>query len=108
MAHGTVGLLGLLGLGMRAGSIVVGTSRVRAALRRDQLKLVIVAGDRSSRTEEKVLRLVEARGVPWVEGPSADDLGNAVGRPPVQTIGVRDAQLAAGIKAQVAHDDGTQ
>jgi ribosomal protein L7Ae-like RNA K-turn-binding protein len=93
---------------MRAGSVIVGTSRVRAALQRDELKLVVLAGDRSPRTEEKVLRLVEARGVPWVEGPSADDLGNAVGRAAVQTIGVRDAQLAAGIRAQAAHVDGTQ
>lgn len=104
----TQGTLALLGLGMRAGSVIVGTSRVRAALQRDQLELVIVAGDRSARTDEKVVRLVEARGVPWVEGPSADDLGNAVGRPAVQTVGVRDAQLAAGIRARAAHDDGTQ
>ena len=94
--------MGLLGLGMRAGSVVIGTAGVRAALRRDQLALVIFAGDRSRRTEEKVLRLVEARGVPWMEGPSADDLGNALGRRPVQAVGVRDAQLAAGIRAQAA------
>ncbi len=102
----THGALGLLGLGMRAGSLVVGSTGVRAALRRDELALVILAGDRSRRTEEKVLRLVEARGVAWVEGPSADDLGRALGRSPVQTVGVRDTQLAAGIRAQAAHDDG--
>ena len=38
--------LGLLGLGMRAGAIVVGTGGVRAALQRGQLRLVVVASDR--------------------------------------------------------------
>ncbi len=101
----TGGPLGLLGLGMRAGSVVVGTGGVRAALQRDELALVMVANDRSSRTEEKVLRLARARGVPLVVGPSADDLGRSVGRGSVQAVGVRDAKLATGIRDQ-ATDNG--
>ncbi len=99
------GPLNLLGLGMRAGSVVVGTGGVRAALQRDELALVMVANDCSSRTEEKVLRLARARGVPLVVGPSADDLGRSVGRGSVQAVGVRDAKLATGIRDQ-ATDDG--
>jgi ribosomal protein L7Ae-like RNA K-turn-binding protein len=93
---------GLLGLGMRAGSVIVGTGGVRAALQRGQLALVVVARDRSSRTDEKVLNLASARGVPLVVGPSADDLGRSVGRASVQAVGVRDADLATGIKEQTA------
>lgn len=100
----TGGPLGLLGLGMRAGSVVVGTGGVRAALQRDELALVMVANDRSSRTEEKVLRLARARGVPLVVGPSADDLGRSVGRGSVQAVGVRDAKLAAGIRDGATED----
>jgi len=92
----------LLGLGMRAGAIVVGTGGVRAALKRGQLALVVVAGDHSSRTNDKVLRLATARGVPLVVGPSAEDLGRCVGRASVQAVGVRDADLAAGIRDQTA------
>ena len=99
------GPLGLLGLGMRAGSVVVGTGGVRGALQRDELALVMVAYDRSPRTEEKVLRLARARGVPLVVGPNADDLGRSVGRGSVQAVGVRDAKLATGIRDQ-ATDDG--
>ncbi|MCH7779027.1 MAG: ribosomal L7Ae/L30e/S12e/Gadd45 family protein [Gemmatimonadetes bacterium] len=98
------GALGLLGLGMRAGSVVVGTAGVRAALRRGELALVMVASDRSSRTNEKVLRLAGARRVPLIVGPSADDLGRSVGRGSVQAVGVRDAELAAGIKDQTRED----
>ena len=93
---------GLLCLGMRAGSVIVGTGGVRAALQRGQLALVVVARDRSSRTDEKVLNLASARGVPFVVGPSADDLGSSVGRPSVQAVGVRDADLATGIQKQTA------
>ncbi len=96
------GFLGLLGLGMRAGSVVVGTNGVRAALRRGELKLVIVAGDSSQRTDDKVSRLARAQGIPLVQGPSAAALGHSLGRSAVQALGVRDDRLAAGIEARVA------
>lgn len=91
------GDLGLLGLGARAGTLVVGTGGVRAALQRGELALVIVASDTSPRTEEKVLRLARARGVRTVTGPVATSLGARLGRGAVQAVGVRDARLAAGI-----------
>jgi ribosomal protein L7Ae-like RNA K-turn-binding protein len=89
--------LGLLGLGMRAGSVVVGTNGVRAGLQRDELAMVIVAADCSPRTEEKVLVLARARGVQTLVGPDARVLGGRLGRAPVQAVGVRDPKLAAGI-----------
>lgn len=89
--------LSLLGLGARAGSIVVGAGGVRAALQRDELGLVVVAGDHSPRTEEKVLRLARAKGVPALAGPSAATLGRRLGRGAVQAVGVRDRHLVAGI-----------
>jgi ribosomal protein L7Ae-like RNA K-turn-binding protein len=89
--------LGLLGLGMRAGTVVVGTNGVRAGLQRGEVALVIVAADHSARTEEKVLVLARARHVRTLVGPDARELGSRLGRAPVQAVGVRDAQLAAGI-----------
>lgn len=98
----TAGTLGLVSLGRRAGSVVVGTSGVRAALQRGELALVMVASDRSVRTDEKVLRLATARGVASIVGPSADELGRCVGRGSIQAVGVRDADLAAGIRDRAA------
>lgn len=89
--------LGLLGLGARARALVVGTAGVRAALQRDEVALVVVADDAGARTAEKVVRLARARGVRVVTGPAATVLGRRVGRGAVQTVGVRDVHLAAGI-----------
>ena len=89
--------LRLLGLGARAGSVVVGSGGVRAALQRDDVGLVVVARDHSPRTEEKVLRLARAKAVPVLTGPLAAELGRRVGRGAVQAVGVRDGNLVAGI-----------
>jgi ribosomal protein L7Ae-like RNA K-turn-binding protein len=90
----------LLGLGARAGTIVVGTGGVRAALRRGELALVVVAADGSARTEDKVVRLAQAMGVPVVRGPDSADLGRLVGRGVVQAVGVKDRWLAAGVASR--------
>ena len=94
--------LGLLGLGARAGTVVVGTNGVRAALRRRELALVVVASDTSRRTVDKVARLAEALGTRTVIGPVAQELGRRVGRAAVQAVGVRDVHLAAGIVGSAA------
>ncbi len=62
--------------------------------------MVVVAGDRSPRTDEKVGRLARARGIPVLVGPQAAVLGRQIGRTAVQAVGVQDAQLAAGIRLE--------
>jgi ribosomal protein L7Ae-like RNA K-turn-binding protein len=95
----TEALVRLLGLGVRAGRrhVVVGVAGVRAALRRDAVRCVVVAADASRRTAEKVERLARARGVPVLRGPAAAPLGAGLGRPPVQAVGVTNLQLARGL-----------
>lgn len=92
----------LLGLARRAGALVVGTARVRQALQKGRVELVVVAADRSKRTDEKVVRLAEGRGVRIVVGPAAADLGRQVGRATVQAVGVTQGQFARGIAAASA------
>ncbi|OLC97545.1 MAG: hypothetical protein DMD37_04850 [Gemmatimonadetes bacterium] len=89
--------LGLLGLGRRAGTVIVGVAGVRARLQADGLACVVLAADAGKRTREKVERLAVARGVPVLVGPAADRLGAALGSPPVQAVGVSDASLARGL-----------
>ncbi len=89
--------LRLIGLGMRAGSVLVGTSSVREGLKKEQIRLVVLAGDFSKRTEEKVGRLARAKGVRIIEGPGSIELGRRVGRKPVQALGLLDANLASEI-----------
>jgi len=87
----------LLGLGLRAGNVVVGVAGVRAGLQRGQVVCVVLALDAGERTMEKVGRLAEARRIPLLRGPNAEALGAALGRPPVQAVGVADAALARGL-----------
>jgi ribosomal protein L7Ae-like RNA K-turn-binding protein len=61
--------------------------------------LVVLAGDHSRRTEEKVARLARAKGVRIIEGPDSMELGRRFGRKPVQTLGLLDPNLASEIGA---------
>jgi ribosomal protein L7Ae-like RNA K-turn-binding protein len=94
-------LVRLLGLGVRAGSVVIGVAGVRARLQRNALACVVLAADASPRTRDKVERLARARGVRVLVGPAADrlgaELGRGRGRLSVQAVGVADAALARGL-----------
>jgi len=87
----------LLGLGLRAGNVVIGVAGVRAGLQRGKLACVVLASDAGARTMEKVARLADARHIPVLRGPAAAELGVALGRPPVQAVGVADRALARGL-----------
>jgi len=95
----TARIVALLGLGLRAGRVVIGVAGVRARLQRNALRCVVLAGDASARTRDKVERLARVRGVPIVRGPDAWQLGAGLGRAPVQAVGVEDAGLALGLAA---------
>jgi ribosomal protein L7Ae-like RNA K-turn-binding protein len=92
-------LLGLLGLGLKAGNLIVGVDAVRNGLQRGRCVLVVVAADAGPRTVEKVVRLARAREVPCLTGPLSAPLGMGLGRPPVMAVGVRDPALARGLLA---------
>ncbi|MEO5824589.1 MAG: ribosomal L7Ae/L30e/S12e/Gadd45 family protein [Gemmatimonadales bacterium] len=94
-------LLGLLGLGARAGRVTMGVDGTRAALQRDECRLVVLASDASPRAIEKVVRLARAKGATLLTGPVAETLGNRMGRPPMMVAGVKDRALARGILAAV-------
>jgi ribosomal protein L7Ae-like RNA K-turn-binding protein len=89
----------LLGLGLRAGNVVVGVAGVRAGLQRGQVVCVVLALDAGERTREKVVRLAEAKQIPVLRGPVAAELGAVLGKPPVQAAGVTDPALARGLIA---------
>jgi ribosomal protein L7Ae-like RNA K-turn-binding protein len=99
------GVLGLLGLGLRGRNVVVGVDAVQKDLQGDRLGCVIVAADASPRTVDKVVRLAEARRVPLVRGPRADEIGARLGRPPVMAVGVRDRGLAQGVLRAASTED---
>jgi len=91
--------LGLLGLAARAGALTIGTGATRAGLQRRDVRLVVLAADRSRRTEEKVERLARGTAVPVLIGPDAGTLGARLGRGAVQAVGIVDPGFAEGILA---------
>ena len=99
-------MLRLLGLGVRARGVVVGVEKVRAAAKDGSLSLAIVATDASANSRDKVVPLLEARGINFVEAPSAAELGAAVGREQTAAVGVIDRQLASGIQQLVQTSAG--
>ncbi|MBA3344413.1 MAG: ribosomal L7Ae/L30e/S12e/Gadd45 family protein [Gemmatimonadales bacterium] len=91
------GLLGLIGLGYRARSVVVGVDAVRKELQAGKCRCVVVAEDASPRAVDRVVRLAVAKAVPLLPGPSAALIGAQLGKPPVMAVGVRDRALASGM-----------
>jgi ribosomal protein L7Ae-like RNA K-turn-binding protein len=79
--------------------VIVGVAQVRDAAKRNKLALALVATDASPNSLKKVVPLLNARRVRFIEVPSAVDLGLAVGREQTAAVGVVDAQLAKGIRA---------
>jgi ribosomal protein L7Ae-like RNA K-turn-binding protein len=98
-------MLRLLGLGLRARHVVVGVAGVRARLARGKLACVVLAADASQRTRDKVDRPARAKGIQVLQGPSADALGAALGRPSVQAVGVEDRALARGLAAASGREE---
>lgn len=90
-------VLRLLGLGVRARSVVVGVTGARARLQTGDAACVVLARDAGARTVDKVERLARARGVPLVRAADARALGAALGRGAVQAVVVTDAALARGV-----------
>lgn len=99
-------VVGLVGLGHRARSTVVGVERVREAARRGVLALVVVAPDASRHSLAKVVPLLRARHVEMIAGPSSAVLGAAVGRAATTAIGIVDRDLARGIRAIAGSGSG--
>jgi ribosomal protein L7Ae-like RNA K-turn-binding protein len=95
----------LLGLGVRSRGAVVGVSQVREAAKRNKVLFAVVAVDASTNSIEKVVPLLNARRVRFIEVPSATELGAAVGREQTAVVGIIDRQLAAGVRDAVTREE---
>ena len=101
-------VLRLVGLGARSRGIVIGVEQVREAAKKDKVVYVLVAPDAARNSVDKLVPLLSARGIKFVEGPSAAELGAAVGKEQTAAVGIVDRQLARGIRALVdSSSDGT-
>lgn len=95
---------GLLGLARRARGLLIGSRETRAGLRRGDVRLVLLAGDGSSRDRERLLRVAEDEGVPARTLATREELGAWVGCGPVSVVGLTEPNLASEIRARVDGD----
>jgi ribosomal protein L7Ae-like RNA K-turn-binding protein len=102
VSHAERSALSLIGLGWRARRVVPGVEATREAVRRGVAELIVLAGDAGERARDRLVALAQHRGVPLLEGPRAERLGGALGRPPTHAVAVLDRQLARGLRAYLA------
>jgi ribosomal protein L7Ae-like RNA K-turn-binding protein len=88
----------LLGLGVRGRGAVVGVQQVRELAKKNKVAFAVVASDASANSLDKIVPLLNARRVRFIEVPSAAELGAAVGRDATAVVGIVDRQLAAGVQ----------
>ena len=96
--------LRLLGLAARAGAVLPGTERVREAVRGGEARFVLVAGDISENTRDKLIPLLASRGTPHVQAYDRERLGEAIGRGSLSAVAVVDASFARRLRELVAAD----
>ncbi len=102
-------LLRLIGLGVRSRGVIVGVEQVREAVKKNKVAYAVVAVNASQHSLDKVVPLLNARRVRFVEVPSAAELGGVAGRETTAVVGVVDRQLAKGIRELVeSSSDGAQ
>jgi ribosomal protein L7Ae-like RNA K-turn-binding protein len=86
--------LTLAGFAARAGQVVTGTERVRAAVRDGAARLVLLASDASPTQVAKLVPLLGARMIPSYPVASRERLGRAVGKAPLSALALLDPALA--------------
>ena len=91
-------LLQMLGLAARAGAVLPGTDRVREAARSGSLPFVLVAGDASENSRDKLVPLLESRRIPYAVVLDRNALGGAVGKAPLSALGITERKLASRVK----------
>jgi ribosomal protein L7Ae-like RNA K-turn-binding protein len=90
-------VLGLVGLGIRARTAVVGVDKARDAARKGTLAMALVADDAATNSLNKIVPLLRAKNVSMLGGFSAATLGAIAGRETTAAIGILDPRLAEGI-----------
>jgi ribosomal protein L7Ae-like RNA K-turn-binding protein len=98
--------LALLGLAARAGAIVPGTERVRAAASAGQLRYVIVATDASANAHDKLLPMLERHGVPHAVKYERAALGLAVGKAGLSAVGIAERGFARKLEELIGRAGG--
>lgn len=95
----------LLGLAQKAGRLVSGFDAVERAVVRGRARLVIISQDAAARTAERMRRLADAKGVPWVTWAGKREIGEAIGRPDRAVVAIIDAGMAEAVRKALSRGE---
>jgi ribosomal protein L7Ae-like RNA K-turn-binding protein len=101
-------VLQLLGLAARAGAVVPGTGLVRDAVRAGRVRFAVVADDLTATGRDKLVPLLDGRGVSYAVRYTRAQLGGAVGRAPLAALGVTDRGFAERLRVLLAPSGDTR
>lgn len=90
-------VLGILGLAMKAGTVLSGEFMTEQAIRSGEAKLVIVASDASDNTKKKFRNSCQFYHVPYAQWGEKEVMGNAIGKQFRASLAVTDKGLAKSI-----------
>ena len=93
--------LRMVGLAMRAGRLVLGTTAVREAARHGKLSGALIATDATANARNRLLPLLDAMDVPVASCATTRKLGLAVGKERLAVVGITDVGFARRIMADL-------
>lgn len=96
--------LAFLGMAQRAGALVKGTDAVRQALRKHEIRFLILAEDGAGAQRRKLVPLADANQVQRRIFGTMDELGSALGTGPLAAVGVLKAEFAEELKKRLGRD----
>lgn len=91
-------IYGLLGLCARAGNIVSGMDAVSDEIKRNKVKLLIIAEDASEKTISNIKFLADKKGIPIIIIGTIDENSKSIGKENRAIIGIKDKNISDGIK----------
>jgi len=89
---------GLMGLCARAGKIVSGMDAVCDELKKNKIKLIIVAEDASEKTVSNVRYLAERKKIPIIMIGNIENNSKIIGKENRAIIGIKDKNISNGIE----------
>lgn len=90
--------LGFLGLTRKSGNLILGGNLVEAAIKRNKIKLLIVALDASDNTNKKFRNYSISHEIELISLSTMEELGLAVGKSDIAVIGIQDIKMAKKLK----------
>ncbi len=91
-------ILGLIGLGMKAGKVAFGADSVEESILKKKVKLVIIAEDSSERTKKKFIDICDNYNIPVIIDGNIQELSKTIGKNNKAILGIKDINFAETIQ----------